>query len=451
MMVSDGFGPASATYGRTYQQYVNKLPVNYMSPLDDILVGASRTRSSSNLVTDSAAGATAFSCALKTYNEAVAVDPARRPCGTVLEAAKAKGLKTALVVTSSMTDATPAAFSSHVPWRSMESSIAQQQIGDGPLNRTVDLMFGGGYCHFQPNTTKGSCRKDDRDLLAEARERGWSAVSSREEFDRLSAATSLPVHALFAPGNMAYEIDRDARKEPALHEMAQKALDIMAHATRDQEQGFFIMIEGSKIDMAAHGNDPVAHVHDILAYFKTIEVVKAFVDAHPGTVMVSTSDHETGGLTLGRKLGPEKPEYNWHPEVIAAIRKSTWELATAIVNAPGEHRRQYIKETVLGKWAGIHDASDADLDFLSDTARSYEDRRVYLTEMINRRAMLGWTSRDHTGVDVNLYAYGKAAVERMRGSHENTDIGRFIADYLGLDLKSITDKLRSAKPFMPTM
>ncbi|KAI9590836.1 alkaline phosphatase [Syncephalis fuscata] len=451
MMISDGFGPASETYGRSYQQFADKLPLGYMTPLDTILVGASRTRSASSLVTDSAAGATAFSCAHKTYNNAVGVDSDRFPCGTVLEAAKAKGLKTALVVTSRVTDATPAAFSAHVPWRTMEEAIAQQQIGDNPLNRTVDLMFGGGRCYFQPNTTVGSCRYDDRDLFTEAQKRGWSSISDRKQFDALSASTSLPLHGLFTPHNMAYEIDRDATREPALHEMAQKALDIMAHATKDEEHGFFMMIEGSKIDLAAHQNDPATHVHEIIGYYKAIEVVKAFVDANPGTVMISVSDHETGGFTLGRKVGPGYPDYRWDPQVIRDVSNSTGVLANAIAGYTGKHKKQFIHDEVLSKWAGLHKITKEELNYLSDSAYTTEQIRVYLAEMISQRAVIGWTTPGHTGVDVNLYAYGEPAVAKLRGNHENTDIGHFIREYLGLSLKQITLALKASGPFMPPM
>ena len=96
-----------------------------------------------SLITDSAAGATAFACGIKTYNRGIGVDPRRRPCGTVLEAAKRGGYVTGMVVTSKVTDATPACFASHVLDRDYENAIAEQLIGNGPLNRTVDLLFGG--------------------------------------------------------------------------------------------------------------------------------------------------------------------------------------------------------------------------------------------------------------------------------------------------------------------
>ena len=98
-----------------------------------------------SLITDSAAGATAFACGIKTYNRAIGVDPGRRPCGTVLEAAKLAGYLTGMVVTSKITDATPACFVSHVLDRGYENAIAEQLIGNGPLNRTVDLLFGGTF------------------------------------------------------------------------------------------------------------------------------------------------------------------------------------------------------------------------------------------------------------------------------------------------------------------
>ena len=98
-----------------------------------------------SLITDSSAGATAFSCGIKTYNRAIGLDPLRRPCGTVLEAAKRQGYLTGMVVTAKVTDATPACFASHVTDRDYENAIAEQLIGLGPLNHTVDLLFGGKF------------------------------------------------------------------------------------------------------------------------------------------------------------------------------------------------------------------------------------------------------------------------------------------------------------------
>ncbi|KAJ1928614.1 vacuolar alkaline phosphatase, partial [Linderina macrospora] len=157
MIVSDGFGVASETLARTYVQQIDRKPYEWLSTLDELLVGTSRTKASDSLVTDSAAGATAFSCGKKSYNGAIGVTDDEKPCGTVLEAAKLQGYKTGLVTTSRITHATPASFAAHVVDRDMEGLIAQHEIGDNTLGNKVDLMFGGGLCFFQPNTTKGSC------------------------------------------------------------------------------------------------------------------------------------------------------------------------------------------------------------------------------------------------------------------------------------------------------
>lgn len=116
---------------------------------------------------------------------------------------------------------------------------------------------------------------------------------------------------LFTEDHMSYEIDRDGTVEPSLQEMVSKALEILSHATKDSQQGFLLVIEGSRIDMAAHGNDPVAHVHEILAYQDAISQVIKFVDNNPSTVMISVSDHETGGISVGHQLGSTYPTYEW--------------------------------------------------------------------------------------------------------------------------------------------
>lgn len=129
------------------------------------------------------------------------VDPEKVPCGTVLESAKVHhDMLTALVVTSRITHATPASFSAHVDWRDDENTIAEQQIGNNPLGRTVDLMFGGGSCEFLSNTTQDSCRADDRDLFTEAQEKfGWSVKRTRQEFDEIQSSVDLPLMAIFSP------------------------------------------------------------------------------------------------------------------------------------------------------------------------------------------------------------------------------------------------------------
>jgi alkaline phosphatase len=306
-MVSDGMGPTSLSLTRSFMQFQNGVPWSEQLVIDQHMIGQSRTRSSSSLITDSAAGATAFSCAQKSYNGAISVTPDHEPCGTVLEAAKKAGYMTGLVVTTRLTDATPACFAAHVNMRSEEDRIAEQMVGDYPLGRVVDLMFGGGRCHFLPrNSSETSCRADDKDIVDLARKNGYNYISDRKAFDDLKggSAVKLPMLGLFADTDIPYEIDRRSENDiyPSLHEMAEVALKALSDATKDSHKGFFLMVEGSRIDHAGHHNDPAAQVHEVLSYDKAFTSVLDFLDKDDTQgVMVSTSDHETGGLAVARR------------------------------------------------------------------------------------------------------------------------------------------------------
>ena len=210
------------------------------------------------------------------------------------------------MVTTRLTDATPACFAAHVNSRNEEDRIAEQMVGNHPLGRVVDLMLGGGKCHFLPNTSAHSCRDDEKDAVALARENGFHYVSGRQGFNDLQSgrAVKLPLLGLFADTDVPFEIDRMHEEDiyPSLDEMAQTALTALSEATKNTKKGFFLMIEGSRIDHAGHANDPAAQVHEVLAYDKAFARVVKFLDQE-GTdgVMVSTSDHETGGLATARR------------------------------------------------------------------------------------------------------------------------------------------------------
>ena len=305
-MVSDGMGPSSLSLTRSTWQHMYEMPYNEQLVLDKHLIGQSRTRSTSSLITDSAAGATAFSCGHKSYNGAISVLPDHSPCGTVLEAAKLAGYKTGLVVTTRLTDATPATFASHVRMRDEEDRIAEQLLGDQPLGHMVDLLMGGGRCHFTPHATEGSCRSDEVNLVAKAKRDGYHYVSDRAGFDGLNSGANvqLPLLGLFADLDIPYEIDRRVENDtyPSLAEMASTAMRVLSDATKDSDKGFFLLIEGSRIDHAGHANDPVAQVHEVLSYDAAMASVIDFLDNDSTEgVMVSTSDHETGGLADARR------------------------------------------------------------------------------------------------------------------------------------------------------
>jgi alkaline phosphatase len=401
LLISDGFGPASETLARHYYTAIHNLSYHHTLPLDLILKGTSRTRSHSSLITDSAAGATAFSCKLKTYNGAIAVDHTKSPCATVLEAAKIRGYSTGLVATSRITHATPASFAAHVIDRNMENLIAQHQLGEYPLGRSVDLMFGGGYCHFLPNTTANSCRQDKLDLLDSARKNGWTFEYGKEYFDTLIPhAAKLPIINLFAHDHMSYELDRDDTTQPSLSQMAEKAIQILS---KKSSKGFFLMIEGSRIDMAAHANDPAAHVHDIMEYQNVINTVKNFVDSRDDTVMISVADHETGGISVGYQVNEAYPEYIWFPEVLSKVKNSTEVISRYIIENKLSLDQDFIRDIVLKDWLGIEDPADSEVfSYLNKTQQEYE---YSLGKVVSHRAQIGFSTHGHSGVDVNLVSF----------------------------------------------
>ncbi|GIZ44129.1 hypothetical protein CKM354_000733800 [Cercospora kikuchii] len=450
-MVSDGMGPTSLALTRSWRQYVEDLPWGETLGIDQHLIGQSRTRSSSSLVTDSAAGATAFSCGAKSYNGAISVLPDFEPCGSVMEAAKRMGYTTGLVVTTRITDATPAVFASHVRRREMEDEIALQMLGEThPLGRVVDLMMGGGRCHFLPNTTEGGCRADDVDALKVARENGWKYIGDRKDFDALGSDTAeLPLLALFAPTDIPYEIDRRQENDvyPSLEETTRKALNLLAAASKHSDKGFFVMIEGSRIDHAGHGNDPAAQVHEVLAYDHAMKAVLEFIDeSDTPTLMVSTSDHETGGLAAARQLHETYPDYLWYPGVLANashsashtaknwyefLHRGTTKLHKKELqendSAHDEDEREFL-DSLFKKNLGIHDASSAEIESLltASAPASY-----IFADMISRRAQTGWSTHGHSGADVNIYSSDPVAARALVGNHENTDVGNFLKSYLG--------------------
>lgn len=459
--VTDGMGPASLSLSRSFRQYTQDLPMDDVLNLDKYLIGSSRTRSSSSLITDSAAGATAFSCGLKSYNGAIGVNSEKKPCGTLLEGAKLLGYHTGLVVTTRMTDATPAAFSSHVDYRFQEDLIAQQQLGDYPLGRSVDLMLGGGRTHFYPPSadekfgTHGS-RQDGRNLIQEAQDDGWQYVGSRQEFEQLKLGrnVSLPLLGLFADYDIPFEIDRNHEEYPSLEEEAITAITALTEATKHSDKGFFLLIEGSRIDHAGHQNDPSAQVREVLAFDKAFEAAVNFAkNSDAETILISTSDHETGGLAVARQVTKDYPHYVWYPKILAQAKHSGEYLSKQLLAfkvEKKEDQRSFIEKKIFQEGLGIADYTEEDVKVLL-TSSDASEIGSKLNDMVSFRAEIGWSTHGHSSVDVNIYAYANKKdtwmdlLADLQGNRENTDIGNYMAKFLDIDLSEVTKKVHRTK------
>lgn len=414
LMIPDGFGPASVTMARDFSEVYRG---EHTLALDQFLVGTCKTYATNSRVTDSAAGATAYASGVKTFNGAIGVDADGNLVATLLEAAERKGMWTGLVATSRITHATPAAFSAHVPSRASEEDIAAQQI-----EQNIEVFFGGGAREFLPKS-EGGKRSDDRNLLEELRHKGVHVVQNVADF---RAQHQIPMAALFSSDHMAYEIDRDGT-QPHLAEMATKALALL----KDSPNGFFLMIEGSRIDHAAHANDPQTHVRDIMAYDEAVEKVLAFAQSDANTLVISVADHETGGMTLGRD-----GNYKWFPEVLQQVKASSEQMASWI-------KKGASIDSVLIQVAGISDVKSTERDAIQAQINSPNEYALAnaISALISQRALVGWTTGGHTAVDVNLYAFGPGA-DALRGNHQNYEVGRVIEQLLGFDLDALTRKMR---------
>jgi len=235
-------------------------------------VGFSRTYSANRYVTDSGAGGTAIATGHKTNNSAIGVDSAKNPVPSILEIAQANGLATGIVVTTSILDATPAAFVAHVPDRSMMADIAVDFAETGP-----DIFIGGGIEYFKN-------RKDGRNLLSELSAKGYQVCDTITELVKIRS------------GKLAGLLseNRVNKRGDQLPVTTGVALDILD----DHKKGFFLMVEGSEIDGGGHNNDMAYTVEEMLDFDRAVGKALEFAAKNGKTLVVVTADHETGGLTL---------------------------------------------------------------------------------------------------------------------------------------------------------
>ncbi len=243
-------------------------------------IGIVDPRNSDGHITDSAAGATVYAIGERTFNGAIGVAADSTPRETILERAEDRGMATGLVATSSITHATPASFAAHMTSRSMEPEIAAQMAEQG-----IEVLLGGGLGFFD-----GSLRPDGRNLLAELRA-DYTVVTESAELRALALDTVDALLGLFATNNPPAA---DARGF-TLTELTTAALTILDH----DDDGFLLVVEASQPDWRGHDNEPIESVvAEMRDFDAAIGAALDYADTHPGTLVVVTADHETGGLAI---------------------------------------------------------------------------------------------------------------------------------------------------------
>lgn len=297
MMIGDGMGINHITAARislgdgAYSQLnLDTMPYT----------GFSINFSNNDLVTDSAAAATALATGFRTDNKRLATLPGGTPVKSIMLVAKERGLSTGVVATVKITDATPAGFLVQADSRSFEKTIAEDI-----LKTQTDVLLGGGLDVFGANPFTKEPRT--RSLINQAIQDGYTYVFDRDGLLNLEVTPGLKVLGLFMGGDMSFEITR-FNIEPTISEMTERALEIVGQ----NPQGFFLMVEGSKIDRAGHSNSPKEMIGDVLAFDQAVGVALDYAQSHPGTLVVVTADHETGGfgITSGDPSG-KVVNYGW--------------------------------------------------------------------------------------------------------------------------------------------
>jgi len=276
LMIGDGMGLAQITAG----MYANG---NRIVLEEFPVTGLVKTASASDLITDSAAGATAYACGQKTYNKAISVDTNRMPLRTIIEILEEDGYSTGIVATSSITDATPACFYAHQPDRKMEEEIANDA-----LKQRIEVLAGGGRRFFEK-------RLDGRNLLNDFKTIGYDIYTDWQEALKSRAEK---IMCLAAEDGMPRVSEGRGRFLP---EFTAKTLEILSRNAK----GFFCMIEGSQIDWGGHANDDQYIIQEMIDFSDAIEAALDFAMKDRQTLIVVTADHETGGfgLTKGNLKG----------------------------------------------------------------------------------------------------------------------------------------------------
>ena len=412
LLIGDGMGPSQFGAAWLYSNRILGKELRMVELMKDGMTAYIVNDTADAIVTESAAAATQIACGVRVPARAAGMGTdGKTPCTTILESAKAGGKVTGLVTTSGITDATPASFAAHVPHRSDESSVAAQELSLG-----VDVLMGGRKQFFLPETSAGGMRKDGRNLMDEARAAGYTVVGTADE---LKQAPNGKILGLFNMGNMSFEIDRARTQEPSLAEMTVKTLQVLSQSPK----GFFAMIEGGRIDHAAHRNDAAATIKDTVAFDDAVGVALDFARRTPGTLLIVTADHETGGMAL---IGHSKDSKEYVGIDLKAIQKIQLSFDPLIEMIGKNPTPEKVKEVVKQQLA-IELTDDEAKTVANDNLRKLDPANYsYVTShslafVLRPYLRVGWGSQTHTASPLFAFGTGPGS-ERIKGFLHNTEL-----------------------------
>lgn len=355
------------------------------------------------------------------------VGTAAQASSAVLAAAKLEGKAVGIVATSEVLHATPADFTTHSIHRNNYSVIGEQQV-----HQNLNVVFGGGKSYLKKdNATEANSKKrtDGEDMLEALQANGYNIVQTLDEMKSLNKDF---VWGLFAEKDIPYDLDRDKATTPSLAEMTEKAIELLS---KDKD-GFFLMVEGSKVDWAGHANNPIAITSEYAAFDKAVGVALDYAKKNSDTLVVAVTDHGTGGLSIGNL----KTSYNY-PELPVDVFTKDMKKAkfTEVLTAEKISKDKANAKSLAKEMLGL-DLTNEELNTIEKAQKTSEIETI-LGKVMSDRAHLGWTTNGHTGEDVPLYVYTSNYANQLTGTVNNSDVAQYIAKAMNLDLDKATDEL----------
>ena len=421
MLVMDGSSDSVSTLARWYKG--DRLA------LDNIVTGGVRTYSAESAITDSGPAGTALGTGNKSNSGYIGVLPSlvttpgvkpvaeedvHKPVANVLEGAKETGRATGIISTSEIQHATPAGFSAHAVSRSNYNDISEQQVF-----QNIDVVLGGG------SDSLHKTRKDGENLFPVLVDKNYDYVTTR---DALLQSDSNKIWGSFASSALAYDFDREKTnpEQPTLAEMTEKAIDTLSK----DEDGFFLAVEGSKIDWAAHANDPIGMITDFLAFDDAVSVALEFAEKDGETLVIAVTDHGNSGITIGN----QNTNSNYDKTPVSAYIDPLKEATMTLEGALSLLKEDKSNVVEVAEVYGLKNLTAKELEAL-ETSEKLETTFV---KLLSNRANIGFTTGGHTGEDVFLYSYGPS---KPTGLVENTDLAHTMAKAMGFDLGELSDKI----------
>ncbi|MEZ5043820.1 MAG: alkaline phosphatase [Saprospiraceae bacterium] len=336
LLIGDGMGLSQISAGLYHNN--NRLSLEKFP-----VVGLHKSHSADYLVTDSAAGATAFSCGRKTLNGTIGITPDSLACKTILEEMEEKQYATGLVVTSTIVHATPAAFFAHQPLRVFYENIALDLA-----QKEVDLFIGGGLEYFNNRNL------DKRDLVQELKDKGYKVGDYSKQPLKRFLPDPKQNFAYFTAQTQPEEVLEGRNYLPSASLMAAEFL------SQRSEKGFFLMVEGSQIDWAGHANNEQSLLQELTDFDKTVNNLLNFARKRGDTLVIVTADHETGGLSIneGSKMGRLRLAFNLNDHTATMIPVFAYGPQAQLFSGIYENIAIHDKMREAMGWEAAHDTSN---------------------------------------------------------------------------------------------